>query len=31
MKLGLWGQEMLADLKYFDGSIQAIERIPAEV
>ena len=25
---GLWDEEMLADLKYFDGSVQAIERIP---
>jgi ribonucleoside-diphosphate reductase alpha chain len=30
-KRGLWDAEMLADLKYFDGSVQAIERIPAEV
>ena len=30
-RLGLWDAEMLADLKYFDGSIQPIERIPAEV
>jgi ribonucleoside-diphosphate reductase alpha chain len=29
--LGLWDDEMLADLKYFDGSIQPIERIPDEV
>jgi ribonucleoside-diphosphate reductase alpha chain len=29
--LGLWDEEMLADLKYFDGSIQPIDRIPAEV
>jgi len=28
---GLWGPDMLADLKYFDGSIQSIERVPAEV
>ena len=27
--LGLWDEDMLADLKYFDGSVQAIERIPA--
>lgn len=26
--LGLWDAQMLADLKYYDGSIQAIERIP---
>jgi ribonucleoside-diphosphate reductase alpha chain len=31
MTLGLWDEEMLSDLKYFDGSIQDIERIPAEV
>ena len=29
--LGLWDEEMLADLKYFDGSVQQIERIPAEL
>lgn len=27
-KLGLWDKEMIDDLKYFDGSIQEIERIP---
>ena len=26
---GLWDEEMLADLKYFDGSVQGIERVPA--
>jgi ribonucleoside-diphosphate reductase alpha chain len=31
MDLGLWDKEMLSDLKYFDGSIQAIERVPEEV
>ena len=31
MTLGLWDEEMLSDLKYFDGSIQGIERVPAEV
>lgn len=31
MQLGLWDDEMLSDLKYFDGSIQAIERIPNEL
>ena len=31
MDLGIWDQEMLSDLKYFDGSIQAIERIPDEI
>jgi len=30
-ELGLWDSEMIDDLKYFDGSIQAIERIPDEV
>jgi ribonucleoside-diphosphate reductase alpha chain len=30
-KLHLWDEEMLDDLKYFDGSIQEIDRIPAEV
>ena len=28
-KLGLWDQEMLELLKYYDGSVQMIERIPA--
>jgi ribonucleoside-diphosphate reductase alpha chain len=31
MQLGLWDQEMLDDLKYFDGSVQGIERIPEEL
>jgi ribonucleoside-diphosphate reductase alpha chain len=31
MKLGLWDQEMLSDLKYFDGSIQSIDRIPEDL
>lgn len=30
-KLGIWDQQMLDDLKYFDGSIAEIERIPGEV
>jgi ribonucleoside-diphosphate reductase alpha chain len=30
-KLGIWDKEMIDDLKYFDGSIQEIERIPAEL
>jgi len=30
-KLGIWDDEMLDDLKYFDGSIREIERIPDEV
>jgi ribonucleoside-diphosphate reductase alpha chain len=28
---GLWDEEMLADLKYYDGSVQGIERVPAEL
>lgn len=28
---GLWDEEMLADLKYFDGSVQGIERVPEEL
>ncbi len=28
---GLWDAELLADLKYFDGSVQPIDRIPADV
>lgn len=30
-RLGLWDADMLADLKYFDGSIQPIERVPAHL
>jgi len=29
--LGLWDDVMINDLKYFDGSLQQIERIPANV
>lgn len=29
--LGLWDEEMIDDLKYFDGMIREIERIPAAV
>ncbi|MCD6050171.1 MAG: ribonucleotide reductase of class Ia, alpha subunit [Verrucomicrobia bacterium] len=29
--LGLWDEQMLGDLKYFDGSVQGIERIPADL
>lgn len=29
--LGLWDEVMIADLKYFDGSLAKIDRIPAEV
>lgn len=28
-KLGIWDQEMIDDLKYFDGSVQEIKRIPS--
>ncbi len=28
---GLWDEEMLADMKYFDGSVQGIDRVPAEL
>ena len=28
---GLWDQQMIDDLKYFDGSIQEIERVPQEI
>jgi ribonucleoside-diphosphate reductase alpha chain len=31
MALDLWDEEMLADMKYFDGSIQPIERIPDNI
>ena len=30
-KLGLWDEVMIADLKYFDGSLAKIDRIPAEL
>ena len=30
-KLGLWDHDMLDDLKYFDGSLGEIERIPQEI
>ncbi len=29
--LGLWDKVMVNDLKYYDGSLQAIERIPADI
>jgi ribonucleoside-diphosphate reductase alpha chain len=29
--LGLWDEDMIDDLKYFDGSIQEIERIPEDI
>ncbi len=28
---GLWDEVMIADLKYFDGSLQPIDRIPADI
>jgi ribonucleoside-diphosphate reductase alpha chain len=31
LQLGIWDEEMLSDLKYFDGSIQGIDRIPEEL
>jgi len=30
-KLGLWDEVMAHDLKYFDGSVQRIDRVPAEL
>jgi len=30
-KLNLWDKEMIDDLKYFDGSVAEIERIPAHI
>ncbi|MBI5429865.1 MAG: ribonucleoside-diphosphate reductase subunit alpha [Nitrosomonadales bacterium] len=30
-QLGLWDEVMIADLKYFDGSLAKIDRIPAEL
>lgn len=30
-KLNLWDKDMIDDLKYFDGSIQEIQRIPAHI
>jgi ribonucleoside-diphosphate reductase alpha chain len=30
-ELGLWDQVMVNDLKYYDGSLQSIERVPAEL
>ncbi|MVW73362.1 ribonucleoside-diphosphate reductase subunit alpha [Bordetella sp. 15P40C-2] len=30
-KLGLWDEVMVADLKYFDGSLSRIDRVPAEM
>jgi len=30
-RLGLWDEVMLLDLKHFDGSLQPIDRVPAEL
>ncbi len=30
-KIGLWDEVMVADLKYFDGSLARIDRVPAEL
>ncbi len=30
-KLGLWDEVMVNDLKYYNGSVQGIERIPADI
>ena len=30
-EIGLWDKVMVNDLKYYDGSLQAIERIPAAI
>ena len=30
-KLGLWDEVMVADLKYFDGSLASIDRVPASL
>ena len=30
-KLGIWDEVMIHDLKYFDGSVMPIERIPEEI
>ena len=30
-KLGLWDEVMVADLKYFDGSLSRIDRIPSDL
>ena len=30
-KLGMWDEVMISDLKYFDGSLAKIDRIPAEI
>jgi len=30
-KLGLWDEVMVADLKYFDGSLSRIDRVPSDL
>lgn len=30
-KLGLWDEQMIDDLKYFDGSVQSIQRMPDDL
>ena len=30
-RLGLWDDQMVDDLKYFDGSLQEIERVPDDI
>ncbi|HJT51577.1 MAG TPA: ribonucleoside-diphosphate reductase subunit alpha [Nitrosospira sp.] len=30
-KLGLWDEVMISDLKYFDGALSKIDRVPAEL
>lgn len=30
-KINIWDQEMIDDIKYFDGSVQEIPRIPADI
>jgi ribonucleoside-diphosphate reductase alpha chain len=30
-RLGLWDEVMIADLKYFDGNLAKIDRVPAEL
>jgi ribonucleoside-diphosphate reductase alpha chain len=30
-RLGLWDEVMIMDLKHFDGSLQAIDRVPQEI
>src|SRR5207249_10762356 len=30
-RLNLWDAEMIEDLKYYDGSIRELERVPAEL